>query len=192
LRKNHWFWHPNDELSLKSLPELISIYEQTVGRGGQLVLGIAPDRRGLLPEADVERLTEFGAELRKRYGKNLVARHAGETSEKDLALDGNRDTFWSAPTGSHHAVLEVNFDQPVTFDHSLTMEWLDGGQHVQQYAIEVYKGGKWIAVAKGQAIGHKRIDRFAPVTASRVRLHILSSSVEAHIREFQVFGSESQ
>ena len=50
LRKNHWFWHPNDESSLKSVPELISTYEQTVGHGGQLVLGIAPDRRGLLPE----------------------------------------------------------------------------------------------------------------------------------------------
>ena len=42
LRKNHWFWHPNDEASLKSLPELMTTYEQTVGRGGQLVLGIAP------------------------------------------------------------------------------------------------------------------------------------------------------
>ena len=47
----------------------------------------------------------------------------------------------------------------------------------------------WTEVARGQAIGHKRIDRFAPVTASRVRLNILSSSAEAHIREFQLFHS---
>jgi alpha-L-fucosidase len=40
---------------------------------------------------------------------------------------------------------------------------------------------------EGGAIGHKRIDHFAPVTASRVRLNILASSAEAHIREFQVF-----
>jgi alpha-L-fucosidase len=37
------------------------------------------------------------------------------------------------------------------------------------------------------AIGHKRIDSFPPVTASRVRLSILSSTAEAHIREFQLF-----
>ena len=189
LRKNHWFWHPNDESSLKSVPELISTYEQTVGHGGQLVLGIAPDRRGLLPEADVKRLQEFGNAVRKEYGNNLVARHARTTPELERALDGNPDTFWSAPTGSHHAILDMSFDRPVTFDCVLTMEWLNAGQHIQKYSIEIYSEGKWTEVARGQAIGHKRVDRFAPVTASRVRLNILSSSAEAHIREFQLFHS---
>ena len=189
LRKNHWFWHPNDESSLKSVPELISTYEQTVGHGGQLVLGIAPDRRGLLPEADVKRLQEFGNAVREEYGNNLVARHARTTPELERALDGNPDTFWSAPTGSHHAILDMSFDRPVTFDCVLTMEWLNAGQHIQKYSIEIYSEGKWTEVARGQAIGHKRVDRFAPVTASRVRLNILSSSAEAHVREFQLFHS---
>ncbi len=188
LRKEHWFWHPNDESSLKSLPELISTYEQTVGRGGQLVLGVAPDRRGLLPDADVQRLNEFGAALHQRYGNNLVARHVKSNAEEELALDGNPDTFWSAPAGSHHAVLEVSFDKPITFDHALTMEWLNAGQHVQKYSVDVYRNGKWNEVVRGHAIGHKKIDAFAPVTASRVRLNILSSSAEAHIREFQLFN----
>ncbi|SPF49875.1 Coagulation factor 5/8 type domain protein [Candidatus Sulfotelmatobacter kueseliae] len=191
LRKNHWFWHPNDEASLKSVPELLSTYEQTVGRGGQLVLGIAPDRRGLLPEADVQRLKEFGAALRQRYGNNLALRHITTTPDAELAFDGNPDTFWSAPTGSHHAVLEAGFDRPVTFNHTLVMEWLNAGQHVQKYAIEIYKGREWIAVAKGSAIGHKKIDHFARVTASRVRLNIVWSSAEAHIREFQIFDSSA-
>ncbi len=190
LRKGHWFWHPNDESSLKSLPELISTYEQTVGRGAQLVLGIAPDQRGLLPEADVQRLKEFGGALRQRYGNNLVARHVKATAEFELALDGDPDTFWSAPTGSHHAVLDITFATPVTFDRALTMEWLNAGQHIQKYAVEINRNGKWIQVFQGSAIGHKRIDHFAPVTASRVRLNILSSSAEAHIREFQLFDSK--
>jgi len=190
LRKGHWFWHPNDESSLKSVPELISTYEQTVGRGAQLVLGIAPDQRGLLPEADVQRLKEFGAALRERYGNNLVAGHVKTTAEFELALDGDPDTFWSAPTGSHHAVIEVNFATPITFDRALTMEWLNAGQHIQKYAIEINRNGKWIQVFQGNAIGHKRIDHFAPATASRVRLNILSSSAEAHIGEFQLFESK--
>jgi alpha-L-fucosidase len=188
LRKGHWFWHSNDESSLKSLPELISTYEQTVGRGGQLMLGIAPDRRGLLPEADVQRLKELGAALSRRYGNNLVVHHVKTTPEAELALDGNPDTFWSAPSGSHHAVLEVSFGAPITFDHALTMEWLNAGQHIQSYAIEIYRSGEWVQVFRGNAIGHKRIDQFAAVTASRVRLNILSSSAEAHIREFQLFN----
>jgi alpha-L-fucosidase len=111
--------------------------------------------------------------------------------EEELALDGDPDTFWSAPPGSHHAVLEVNFARPVTFDRALTMEWLNAGQHIQLYAIEVLREGKWTAIARGQAIGHKRINEFPPVTAFRVRLHILSASDQAHIREFQLFNSKA-
>jgi len=189
LRKGHWFWHPNDESSLKSVAELVATYEQTVGRGGQLVLGIAPDRRGLLPDADVQRLKEFGAAIRERYGNNLAAKHSPGDPDLEPALDSRSDTFWSAPAGSHHAVLEVRFDKPTTFDRALTTEWLNAGQHVEKYAIEIFQDGKWIEVAGGQAIGHKKIDHFAPVTASRVRLNILSSAAEAHIREFQLFDS---
>jgi alpha-L-fucosidase len=187
LRKGHWFWHPNDESSLKSVAELVSTYEQTVGRGGQLMLGIAPDQRGLLPDADVARLKEFGAAIQERFRHNLIAEHGKAAPGFQAAVDGNADTFWSAPAGSHHAVIEVSFERPLTFDAALTMEWLNAGQHVERYAIEVYREGNWIAVAKGQAIGHKKIDHFPAVTVSRVRLNIQSSSAEAHIREFQVF-----
>jgi alpha-L-fucosidase len=169
---------------------MLTTYEQTVGRGAQLMLGIAPDRRGLLPEADVRRLKEFGDALRQRYGRNLVARHVKTTSEMERALDGDPDTFWSAPAGSHHATIEVSFATPITFDHALTMEWLNTGQHIQNYSVEIYRNGKWIQIFKGNAMGHKRIDHFAPVTASRVRLNILSSSAEAHIREFQLFDAK--
>jgi len=187
LRKGHWFWHPNDESSLKSVAELVSTYEQTVGRGGQLMLGIAPDQRGLLPDADVARLKEFGAAIEERFRHNLIAEYGKAAPGFQTAVDGNADTFWSAPAGSHHAVIEVSFERPLTFDAALTMEWLNAGQHVERYAIEVYREGNWIAVANGQAIGHKKIDHFPAVTVSRVRLNIQSSSAEAHIREFQVF-----
>lgn len=189
LRKLHWFWHPNDEASLKSLDELLDTYDATVGRGAQLMLGVAPDNRGLIPDSDVERLEQFGAALRKRFQGNLVLHHLPAAPDVDAALDGDPDTFWSAPAGSHHAILEVRFAQPITFDHAMTMEWLNDGQHIQKYAIEAFdtKTGKWVRLIEDQAIGHKKIDAFPPVTAARVRLNILSSTSEAHIREFQLF-----
>jgi alpha-L-fucosidase len=190
LRNEHWFWHPNDESSLKSVPQLIDIYNKTVGRGAQLLIGIAPDRTGRLPDSDVVRLKEFGDAIKKLYGMNLVAINH-EHSPADAAFDGDPNTFWSAPVGSHHAVLEVSFPHPVTFDRAQTMEWLNDGQHIQKYSIEVFDHNLWKKVAEGQAIGHKKIDTFSPVTAQRVRLNLLSTSSEAHIREFQLFnGSE--
>ena len=189
LRDKHWFWHPNDEASLKSLDTLLDTYDKTVGRGAQLMLGLAPDNRGLLPDSDVKRLTEFGDALRSRTENNLALHHLPASSDVSLALDSNGDTFWSAPPGSHHGEIEVQFDHPITFDHALTMEWLNEGQHVQKYAIEIWNEAdrKWKTVVEGQAIGHEKIDHFPPVTAKRVRLNILSSTDLAHIREFQLY-----
>jgi alpha-L-fucosidase len=188
LRKGHWFWHPNDESSLKTLDELVETYDQTIGRGGQLMLGLAPDRRGLLPEVDVKRLEEFGKAIRQRYGQNLMANHIAGRDSSQAALDNDPTTFWSAPAGSHHAMLEVSFEKPVTFDHALLMERLNDGQHVEHYRVEAWDDKGWKTVAEGRAIGHKRIDSFPSVTSSRIRLNILSSSGEAEIREFQIFG----
>lgn len=190
LRALHWFWHPNDEKSLKSLDELLKTYDETVGRGAQLMLGLAPDRRGLLPDSDVARLEELGRAIRARYGHNLALQHEPVAGDTAAALDGNPDTLWSAPAGSHHATLEVNFAKPVTFNRALAMEWLNDGQRVQKYAIEAWTGSGWKAVAEAQAIGHKKIDIFSPVTTTRVRLNILSSTDAATIREFQLFNVE--
>ena len=187
LHKAQWFWHPNADTTLKSLAELMTTYEQTVGRGGQLMLGLAPDRRGLLPEADVARLEEFGAAIRAAHSGNLMSGHVRGTAA-DAALDGDPDTFWSAPAGSHHAILEADFPKPVTFSRSLVMEWLNDGQRVERFRIEAWTGEKWKALVEGAPIGRERIDRFPAVTTSRVRLNILSSPSEAHIREFQIFA----
>ena len=196
LREKHWFWHPNDEASLKSLDKLISTYDETVGRGAQLVLGLAPDHRGLLPEADVKRLEEFAAAIRARYRNNLVPQYRLPAAtpfsrNESAALDGDPDTFWSAPSGSHHSVLEVNFTRPITFDHALLMERLNNGQHVQKFRIEAWDGKRWKPLVGGSAIGHKPIEAFSAVTASRVRLNILSSTGEAEIRELQLFALNS-
>ncbi len=189
LRNQHWFWHPNDEASLKSLSDLLTTYDETVGHGAQLMLGLAPDRRGLLPDSDVARLQEFGAALRARAARNLALAHSPAAPEVSAALDGNPDTFWSAAAGSHHATLEVSFPTPITFNRALTMEWLNDGQRIQKYSIDIWTGSAWRSVAQAQAIGHKKIDTFPTVTATRVRLNILSSTDPAQIREFQLYNT---
>jgi alpha-L-fucosidase len=188
LRNLHWFWHPNDEASLKSLDELLTTYDETVGHGAQLMLGVAPDRRGLLPDSDVARLEEFGAALRERYGHNLALGHAAVSPEVAAALDDNPGTFWSAPAGSHHSMFEVSFPSPITSNRALTMEWLNDGQRIQKYSIDIWTGNAWKTVASAEAIGHKKIDSFPAVTAARIRLNILSSTDAAAIREFQLYN----
>jgi len=192
LRKLHWFWHPNDEQSLRTVDELLNIYTKTVGRGAQLMLGIAPDDTGRLPESDAARLREFGEAVQRIYGsdKNLAARttHTLNDSSAGAAVDNDAATFWSAP--ARHATLELRFDKPVTFDRALTMEWLNEGQRVEEYSIEAWQNGSWKTLAHAQAIGHKKIDIFPAITAQRVRLNLLSTVGSAAIREFQLYNAD--
>jgi alpha-L-fucosidase len=188
LHKLHWFWHPNDTASLKSVDELLNLYDNAVGHGGQWMLGVAPDDRGLLPGADAARLRELGAAIRARYANNLAKNHLPTDGNTARALDGDRDTFWSAPEGSHSATLELHLPKPVTFNHTLTMEWLSEGQLVQKYSIQAWQNGAWKTLVSDEAIGHKKVDSFPAVTADRVRLNLLSTSGTARIREFQLYS----
>src|SRR6201999_1447796 len=114
---------------------------------------VAPDNRGLIPDVDAKRLEEFGDALRRREANDLALQHRPTTPELAAALDGDPDTFWSAPVGSHHATLEVDFGKPVAFDHAVTMEWLNDGQHVEKYAIEIWdaKSAMWRRIAQAEA-----------------------------------------
>jgi len=165
LRTDHWFWHPNDEKSLKPLAVLLETYHKTVGRGAQLMIGLAPDKRGLLPESDVARLKEFGTEIRRIYGEES---------------DGPEESWSSA------APLEIAKAEPMTFDRAVVMERLSGGQRVERYAIEAWDGGRWRPLATGTTIGHRKIDIFPRTTASRVRLRIVDAAEAPQIRRFRV------
>jgi alpha-L-fucosidase len=166
LRHGHWFWHPNSEKRLKSLEELLEIYHKTVGRGAQLVLGIAPDDRGLLPEVDVKRLEEFGAAVRRLYGQPLA-------------------------TGGQAEPASVALVQPKRIDRVVLQEDLTHGQMVRRFRVEARVGQKWTEVARGSTIGYKRILVFETVTAGAVRVAVEAAMGPVKLLPVKVyFGGE--
>lgn len=186
LRDEHWFWHPNSESRLKPVAKLMEIYHQTVGRGAQLVLGIAPDNRGLLPEVDVKRLEEFGVEVKRIYGKGLLSgvgsADAGAPGAQGTAGDG----------GWLPGMWTISAKQSVTFDRAVLMEDLTDGQHARSYEIQARVAGVEKIVAKGTTIGHKKIDIFPPVTADRVTLIVNASLGPVRIRGFNVYNGAAK
>lgn len=159
-----WFWHTDNARTLKSVDRLMDMYYRSVGHGATLLLNQTPDRTGLIPEADAQRAAEFGTEIRRRLGAPRADTH-GEGRELTLRLSS-----------------------PVAIDHIVTMEDLRDGERVRAYAIEGLVGGKWQELAAGTAIGHKKIDRIAPVRVSQVRLRVLESVGTPRIRQLAVFG----
>ncbi len=184
LRDEHWFWHPNAEKRLKSVEKLMEIYHQTVGRGAQLVLGIAPDNRGLLPDVDVKRLEEFGAEIKRIYGKGLLCDVGGNYE----CADGHLSSQTPDPTLN----LELLLSAPVTFDRAVTKEDLSNGQFVRKYEIQAQVDGQWKTLVAGTTIGHKKIDIFPAVTASRLRFVVKASLGPVQIRNFDVFNGAAK
>ncbi len=163
IRHPHWFWHPEDEASLLSLPKLLDIYERSVGHGANLLLNVAPDNRGLVPDVDAIRMRELGAAILQRFSLPL-AETQGAGSEIILEL--------SAPTLVSHVVLE---------------EEILIGERVREYVLEAEQADGWMILTQGSAIGHKKIDRFTPVETGRLRLRILQENGAVLLRRFAAF-----
>lgn len=166
IRKRHWFWHPDDEASLRSLEDVLDIYYRSVGHGATLLLNISPDNRGLLPEVDVERVIEFGDEIRRRFGQPV-----GQTSGEGTEL-----------------LLKLEFIQSV--NHAIIMEDIAHGERVREYVLEALSHGEWKELVRGSAIGHKKIDRFDTVETDQLRVRILSSVEQPLIRNLAAYHVE--
>ena len=59
-----WSWLPNTSSTTKSQSELQSAYLQTVGNNANLLLNMAPDRRGLVPDSDMAAYRSLGSWVR--------------------------------------------------------------------------------------------------------------------------------
>jgi alpha-L-fucosidase len=163
LRNHDWFWHPKREAALYSLAELVDMYYHSVGCGCNLIMNANIDRDGLVPQADLKRLREFGDEIRRRFGRSI------------------------AETSGRGPIVELSLAKPTVIDHAIVMEQINKGERVRQYVIEGFVAGKWTVLCRGQSIGHKRIERFAPVEATRIRLRTTESAAEPLIRKLAVY-----
>lgn len=191
-----WFYHAEEDGKVKSLDVLLDIYYKSVGRNGVLLLNIPPDRRGLIHENDVQRLRELRQTLEAIFKTNLTldkpatasnVRGKGESFSPVKALDGDRDTYWATDDDVTSASLEVDLGGLVTFDRSLIQEHIALGQRVYLYSIEAWDGKTWTEVVSGTTIGYKKINCFAPVTASKVRLNIQKSRACPVIEAFEIY-----
>ena len=168
IRRPDWFWHTTNEKNLLTTDQLIEIYYRSVGRGGQLLLNLPPDRTGRIPSADMARVKEFGEEIRRRFGVS-VGSVRGSGAE---------------------VVLSLPKEQRI--DHLVLAEDLRGGERVRGYRIEAAVGGEWVLLATGSAIGHKRIQPIVPTYAQRLRLRISQSAGVPMIRTFAAFATGAE
>ncbi|MVN20456.1 alpha-L-fucosidase [Mucilaginibacter arboris] len=161
--RHEWFWEPGDESHIFPLNNLVEMYYKSVGRNATLILGLTPDNRGLLPQADVQRLKEFGTEIKCLF-ENPIAEKSGSGT-----------------------LITIKLDKPVDMDQIVIAEDITQGERIRSYEVEANLSGKWQSVCNGQSIGNKRIQTFKTVNTNQIRLRIIKSDARPVVKLFQVF-----
>jgi len=163
LRPN-WFWKEGSDSHILSLDDLVEIYYMSVGHGVNLLLNITPDRHGAVPEAQIQRLKEFGDEIKARFAKPLAT------------VQGKGDG----------AVLD--FPAATAIDHLQVREDLAEGERVRQFVIEGHDAdGKWSTLFQGSQIGARQIIPIPAVSVTGLRLKVQESVGSASIRDLSAF-----
>lgn len=149
--RSTWFDCEDNEDTIKTVDELMGIYEMSVGRGANLLLNIGPDARGLLPDRDEERLRAFGLALRRRYGAPLAA-------------------FQFAPTADGGTLAA---EHPALVDRVMIRENLAQGEGVAAFRVfaDLPGGHGRVCVYKGDTIGHKAICVFPTIKTKRLSVY---------------------
>lgn len=161
--RHEWFWEPGDEEHIYPLSDLVDMYYKAVGRNSTLILGITPDARGLMPEADVARLTEFGSEIKRRFLKPL-----GKTA-------GKGDT------------IVLNLESKSDINHVVIIEDIAQDERVREFVVEARIDSFWKPVIEGSCIGHKFIGVFDTVNTDTLRLTVKKSAAEPVFRSFSAY-----
>jgi len=169
LRKNSsfqggWFWHKDQDDQLRSLEELIDKYCKTVGRNTNMLLGIVVDDRGLVPEADIKLLEEFGQLIRNDFS-DLLGRTAGSGNE-----------------------FTVEFKSPKSLAYVVISEDITGGERILEYKISGMSDGNWQIISKGSCIGHKRIEVIKEGLFTAIKFNVTKSIGRPLIRDLACYG----
>jgi len=152
IRRHAWFW--DDESKPHAWrywtdEELMDKYLCSVGRNCNLLLNANPNTDGLVPEADFAQYKRFGNAIRRRYANPLG------TMEKSSD------------------VLTVVFRAPTEVNEVVLQEDLSRGHRIRAYEIEgELPDGGFKPLCRGTAIGHKRIETFAPASVRSLRVRV--------------------
>lgn len=193
---NGWFW--SAEKRAKSPAELVDYFYRSVGRNGNMLLNLAPDTRGLIPDNQLASLRKMAQVVKDTFAQDLAAgaRFTAdswiETNTPVLAHDGDLDTWWEAAPGHTDAVFALTLPAAATFDVVALQEAVDHrSQRIESFVIETWNGSAWTAptaVEEQTTVGHKRLVRLAvPVTTDQVRIRITSSRLAPTLAEVGLF-----
>ena len=192
-----WFWG-NNKKTPKSIADLANMYFNSVGHNATFLLNVPPNTDGTIDQEILDRVKEFGENVRDSFRTNLAAdalvtaSAVREDGAEEFApanvLDGDDETYWTMDDEDTTGSLTLDLGSVKTFDLVTIEEAIQLGQRISGFTVEYKKGdGEWQQFAEGTTIGAKRICRGTPVKADKVRINITGSYAVPLISEVGLF-----
>lgn len=175
-----WYYHEYEDHKVKTLPELLDIYYNSIGRNSSLLLNFPVDKRGLIHENDIAQLKKLTAKIKEDFATNLVDGRVSVSASADRGsafggkktIDGKKDTYWATPDDQRDGSITLEFKDEISFNRLLVQEYIPLGQRVKAFTLEIKTESGWEQIAKGTTIGYKRILRLPTVTTKSVRFTV--------------------
>jgi len=191
-----WYYHPSEDHKVKSLPHLLDIYYNSIGRNASLLINFPVDTRGLIHENDVMQIMKLAEAIKNDFAEDLAVHRSVSTTntrgnskkyKANNVTDGNPDTYWATDDGVNSASLLIDFYEPTEMNRFLVQEDIRLGQRVKEFTLEALVEGEWEEVAHETTIGRKRILRFPNITTDKLRFTILDSKASPVISNISVY-----
>jgi len=179
-----WFYHLGEDAKIKTLPQLMDTYYNSIGRNGTLLLNFPIMPNGLINEKDEIAVLKFAKAVNEAFAVNLAGKKKATATnvrgnskdfEADKAVDNDKNTYWATDDNVTQASLTIDFGKPTTFNRFLVQEYIRLGQRVKAFTVEALVDGNWKELTQATTIGYKRILRFPSVKATQVRFNITDS-----------------
>lgn len=172
--RSHWFFEEDDKYSIKTKDKLLKLYYNTVGSNSALMLGLSPNKRGVLDETDTQILNSLGYDLKINFGYNLLKKAAvsfsSETNSSDLTVN-SLEKSWRPKEEDKKPEILIEFEDDQLFDKIVIGENIRTGQHVEEFSIMLLnEKGKWKTVFEGECIGYKKICCITPVKSKKIKI----------------------
>lgn len=193
-----WFYHLREDSKVKTLPELMETYYNSIGRNGTFLLNFPIMPNGLIHKNDEKAALELAKAIKEAFAVNLAKKIKIEASNNrenspvfgaDKSLDGDKETYWATDDNINTASLTLYFDKPTTFNRFLVQEYIRLGQRVKSFTVEAFSEGKWKELAKETTIGYKRILCFPTVVAEKIRFTITDSKSCPLISNIEIYNA---
>jgi alpha-L-fucosidase len=189
-----WYYHEYEDHKVKTLPQLLDIYYNSIGRNAALLINFPVDRRGLIHEKDIEQIMKLSTKIKEDFAVDLAQRaklsasnERGRGFEIKQVLNEDKNKYWAAEDGVIHNEILIQFLKNQSINRFLVQEHIALGQRVKAFTLEAKTAAGWELIHSGTTIGAKRILRFEDVETDALKFTITDAKASPTLSRIGVY-----